>query len=278
MKKFPVALQLYSVRDDMAADFEGTIKKVADMGYDGVEFAGLFDYNNAPEKVRDMCLKAGVEPVSAHVSFEEIISDVEGVVGKYGVLGVKFIAIPWLAEEKRPGGPGFNVFKEGIFKIGEVCKKHGMRLCYHNHDFEFRKYDNEYVLDYMYRVIPEDVLKTQLDTCWVNVGGEDPARYIMKYSGRAPIVHLKDFIMPGKKPVRMYQLIGVDDVPQSDVKEEASFEFRPLGYGAQDFNGILEAAETAGAEWVVVEQDSPSMGKSAMECAQMSIDYLRSIE
>lgn len=273
MKKFPVALQLFSVRDDLAADFEGTIKKVAAMGYDGVEFAGLCGIG--PESVRDICAAAGVTPISAHVAFGELIASPEETVGAYASIGCKYIAIPYLTEEYRPGNEKFGEIIEGARLIGGICRKYGITLLYHNHDFEFIKIDGEYALDILYKEVSEDLLKTELDTCWVNVGGEDPSSYIEKYSGRAPVVHLKDFVMPGKKPEKMYQLIGIDDGAQSDVKEEEAFGFRPIGYGVQNFERILEAAERAGTKWVVVEQDAPSMGKTPLECAQMSIDYVK---
>jgi sugar phosphate isomerase/epimerase len=98
---------------------------------------------------------------------------------------------------------------------------------------------------------------------------------LQKYAGRSPVVHLKDFVMPGKRPEKMYELIGI----QSDKKETEAeaFEFRPLGMGAQDFPKILQACKAAGAQWVVVEQDRPSMSKTAMECAEASLKYLAGI-
>lgn len=84
-----------------------------------------------------------------------------------------------------------------------------MKLCYHNHDFEFKKVDGEYKIDLLYKAISPDLLSTQLDTCWVNVGGENPADFIRKYAGRIEIVHLKDFA--GTKGGNMYALIGNDD-------------------------------------------------------------------
>ena len=107
--------------------------------------------------------------------------------------------------------------------------------------------------------------------CWVNVGGEKPPVYVRKYSGRAPIVHLKDF--SGQKTENMYGLIGT-----AEKKEDPSgkFEFRPVGYGLQDVPSIIAAADDAGSAWFVVEQDMPSMGRTPMECAAMSIRYLRS--
>jgi sugar phosphate isomerase/epimerase len=107
----------------------------------------------------------------------------------------------------------------------------------------------------------------------VNVGGENPVDYLLKYTGRANIVHLKDFV--GSRTENMYALIGIDEGEKKDTK--GKFEFRPVGYGVQDFPAILDAGEKAGAKWVVVEQDEPSMGKTPLECAEMSINYLRSL-
>jgi len=159
-----------------------------------------------------------------------------------------------------------------IETIGKAAKALGIRLLYHNHDFEFIKIDGKYGLDIMYETIPADLFGTQLDTCWVNVGGEDPAAYIRKYSGRAPLVHLKDFW--GDRSGAAYELIGVENKAPMRPK---NFEYRPLGKGLQDMPAILEAARDAGCEWVVVEQDSPSMGLTPLECIKVSIDFLKTI-
>ncbi len=272
MKKFPIALQLYSVRDDLEKDFEGTLKKVKELGYDGVEFAGL--YGKAPAEVKALCEKYSLVPISAHVPFVDMMADPEKVLGEYAAIGCRFVAIPYLTEEYRPGTDGFQKTIEGARLLGETAKKLGMTLLYHNHDFEFAKIDGKYALDVLYDTVPAELLQTELDTCWVNVGGENPAAYVRKYTGRAPVVHLKDFFLSGEKPEQMYELIGIE----SEKKEEKkTFEFRPLGKGLQDFPAILAAAEDAGAEWVVVEQDAPSMDKTPMECAEISIAYLKTL-
>lgn len=273
-RKLPVAIQLYSIRDEMEKDFKGTLKKVKEMGYDGVEFAGLF--GNSPSDVRAMLDEIGLVAISAHVALDEILADIPKVISDYKTIGCQFIAIPWLAEERRPGRPLYNQTAEDFKAIGEEAKRQGLTLLYHNHDFEFEKVDGEYILDILYRDVPENLLQTQLDTCWVNVGGEDPANYVRKYSGRAPVVHLKDFVMPGKKPARLYDLIGVDNEPK-DESDAEKFELRPLGYGAQNVPSIVDAALEAGTQWFVIEQDHPSMGKTSLECMKMGIDYLKSI-
>ena len=156
--------------------------------------------------------------------------------------------------------------------LGAVANKLGMTLLYHNHDFEFMKLDGKYALDILYDEVSADLLQTELDMCWVNVGGENPVEYLLKYSGRSPVVHLKDFA--GDKSDDMYELIGIE---KKAPKRPSNFEFRPVGSGKQDFPAILKAAEQAGSSWVVVEQDNPSMGLTPMECAAKSRAYLKSI-
>ena len=270
MKKFPIGIQVYSVRDAAAADFDGTLAKIREFGYDGVEFAGL--YGKTAAEVRALCEKHSLVPISAHVPFVDMLKDPAGVLAQYAEIGCKYVAVPYLSPEHRPGTPNFEFVVEFIGIIAKAAKKQGIQLLYHNHDFEFMKIGGKYALDILYDTVPEDLLKTELDTCWVNVGGEDPAKYLLKYSGRAPVVHLKDFF--GQKSENMYELIGIETPAP---KRPDGFEFRPVGYGLQNFPSIIDASEKAGAEWLIVEQDKPSMGLTALESAKKSVEYLRSL-
>ena len=269
--KLPIAIQLYSVRDDMEKDFEGTVKKVKELGYEGVEFAGLFGKTGV--EVKKICDDLGIVPVSAHVPYYDMLENPAEVLKDYKDLGCKYVVVPYLTEECRPGTEGWDDTVKGIRKIGEAAKEMGIQLLYHNHDFEFLKIDGKYALDILYDTVPADLLQTEIDTCWVNVGGEEPAAYVEKYTGRAPIVHLKDFSgSKGNGP--LYKLIGIEEEAQETT---STFEFRPVGSGVQDWKKIIASAEKAGAEWVVVEQDDPSMSKTPMECAEMSINYLKTL-
>lgn len=271
----PIALQFYSVRDEAEKDFFGTLRKVKEMGYAGVEFAGLF--GNSPEDVKKMCEELNLIPVSAHVPLDDMIADTEGTLSAYKTIGCKYVAVPYITEERRPGAEKWDETVESIRNIGAKAKEMGMTLLYHNHDFEFVKINGEYGLDVLYNSVPADFLQTELDTCWVNVGGENPAEYILKYTGRAPVVHLKDFIMKSKdKPQKLYDLIGIDD--ETESAQEDSFSFMPVGHGVQDFDAILKASVKAGAEWVVVEQDQPEKGNTPLNAVKMSIEYLSKLE
>jgi len=270
---FPIALQLYSVREDLKNDFEGTLRKVKALGYDGVEFAGLFGHK--PAEIRKLLEEIGLTPLSAHVPFVDLMADPQNAISKYAEIGCKYIVIPYLTPEYRPGAEKFNEVIEGAKTLGKTANELGLTLLYHNHDFEFERINGEYALDILYKNVPSNLLQTEIDTCWVNVAGEDPADYLLKYAGRSPIVHLKDFVMPGKKPDKMYELIGIaEDKKEADAK---AFEFRPLGLGVQNFSKILKACKEVGALWIVVEQDAPSLGKTPLECAETSLYYIKSI-
>ena len=271
MKTLPVAVQLYSVRDDAAVNLDATLAAVRDMGYDGVEFAGMYNYK--PEEIKALCEKYSLTPISAHVPLDDMAADPEGVIGAYAVIGVKYIAVPYLQEERRPGFAGWEGTIADIKRCAEVAKAKGIQMLYHNHDFEFVKLDGEYALDILYNTISADLLATEIDTCWVNVAGEVPADHIRKYTGRSPVVHLKDFYKAGEKAEGMYELIGIK--PEGETASEESFGFRPVGHGLQNIPAILEASIDAGAEWVVVEQDRPALGLSPMESIKTSREYLK---
>ncbi len=269
--KFPVAIQLYSLRNEMAKDVDATLAKVKEMGYDGVEFAGL--YGLTPAQMKALCEKHGLTPISAHVPYVDVKANPDQLMADYAELGCKFIVIPYLLPEYRPGGELFDQVIADMSVFGKKAKEYGMQLCYHNHDFEFVKLDGEYALDKLFRLVDATLLQPQLDTCWVNVGGEVPTEYMHKYAGRMGILHLKDFV--GSKAENMYALIGVDDKEKKEAPRK--FEFRSVGSGVQNFPAILAEAQVCGVEWVVVEQDSPTPGKTPVECAKESITYLRSL-
>ena len=193
----PIGVQLYSVRDDMAKDFKGTLKKVKELGYDGVEFAGLF--GNTPEQVKAMCAEIGLNPISAHVPLAEMLADVDKVIADYKAVGCTYIVVPYVTEERRPGGELFLQMVEEIRAIGQKCKEAGLTLLYHNHDFEFKKLESgEYGLDYLYANVSSDLLQTELDQCWVKYSGLEPVEYLKKYPERIKMLHIKDDLVIGE--------------------------------------------------------------------------------
>jgi len=272
MEKRPVAYQIYSAREEAAQDLNAVLAQLKALGYDGVEFAGF--YGLTAEAVKDMLNKNGLVAISSHVPFAQIEEDMFGVIAYHQAIGCKYIAVPYLDADTRPGAPGFAHAIAVIDKFGRLLKEAGMTLLYHNHDFEFIDLSGMYGLDFLYTALPAEVLQTEIDVCWVKYAGENPADYIRKYAGRCPIVHLKDFVgtkqEDGSTP---YALIGLDE---NEKKDTQAFEFRPVGYGCQNVEEVVTAGIESGAEWFVVEQDS-SIGRTPLEAAELSIGTLKKL-
>lgn len=270
----PIAIQLYGVRDFMEKDAKETLRQIAAMGYDGIEPCGG-SYDMDPKEFRALCDELGLKIISAHVSYNMLTTDLENQLSLYETLGTKYIAYPYMVEGQRPGDADYEAVLENMRHIGKEAQARGIQMLYHNHEFEFEKIDGQYKLEYQFDHLTPAELQAELDTCWVTVSGEDPAAYIRKFAGRCPCVHLKDFYMNGKKPEHMYALIGL---PETEAEEgESKMEFRPAGKGMLNVPSILEAAKDAGAQWIIVEQDSPSLGMDQMECARAGIEYLKSL-
>ena len=268
-------LQLYNVRDELKNDFDGTLKEVAGIGYKYVELALAQSFGKTAAEFKASLDKAGLTAISAHVPYRDMINDPEGVISYHIDVGCQFIVVPFLSMEDRSTGNNYEDVKKGIAKLGETVNKKGAVLLYHNHEFEFVDYNGKYALDDLYDSIPASLLQTEIDVCWAMVGGVNPAEYILKYTGRSPIVHLKDFDSSGGGMITAeYDLIG----EAKKARAAGSFPFRSVGHGVQDIPAIVKASEKAGAKWLVVEQDLPSPGKTAIECAKESLDYLNGLK
>ena len=251
MMKLPVAVQVYSVREQAAADFDAAMGELARMGYDGVELAGL--YGKSPEEIREILDRRGLKAVSAHVPYDEFVKDLEGTVEAYRKIGCQYVAVPYLGGERWYGGSGYQETLSYLAVIAEKCKEAGMQLLYHNHAHEFaRTEEGGYQLDAFYEAAETAALAAELDLCWVKVGGADPVAYLRKYGGRCPLVHMKDFVRDGE-----VTLVA-------------------LGDGEVDVGAAAAQAVESGAEWLVVEQDDHHFG-SPMENMKKSIDCLKKL-
>jgi len=268
-----IGYQLYSAREECVKDLAGVLKQLKAMGYDAVEFAGF--YGHTADEIKTLLDEAGLVAISDHVPYAVIEADMFAVISDHVKIGCKYIAIPYLADEYRPGQPGFAEVIRTINKFGRLCKEAGIQLLYHNHDFEFVEVSGMYGLDFLYAAVEADILQTEIDTCWVNYSGVNPSEYVRKYAGRAPIVHLKDFV-GSKGGAQPYALIKADGSDDGENAAETTFEFRPVGHGCQDVPSIVAAGLEAGACCFVVEQDQ-WYNRTPLEAAKMSVDYLKSI-
>lgn len=273
-EKLPVGIQVYGLRDlleNTPENFKAVMQKVKEMGYDGVELAGL--YGLEPEHVKAVLDEVGLIPISAHVAFAEMMEDIDKVIKDYSVIGVRYLVMPYMAEEYRPVNPeGFEKFLPLLNEMGQKIHDAGMTFLYHNHDFEFVKLpDGRWGYDAMFEAIPHDNLMSELDTCWCDVATGQAPEFVKKYTNRIPVVHLKDYIKKGDVK-NMYKLIGIDS--DEDEKDTGYFGFRPVGFGQMIWEPVLEAALEADAKWVIVEQDE-HYETDPLECARRSRVYLR---
>ena len=275
MKKFKVGVQLYSVRDKMEKDMEGTLRAVKAAGYDYVEFAGYF--GRSAEEIRAMLDEIGLTCISVHQGLDFYEQGGEDAVAYIKTLGARFSAIPWYEVSKLPGSPEWETTRELFVRNGKLLRDGGIQMLYHNHDFEFVKIGEKYRHDIMMEEIDRELMMPEFDTCWVRYAGEDPCRYIAKYAGNVEVIHLKDFTCKRLADGPAYALIDANGNPiESEKKEDNEFRFRPLGQGMQDFPAILAAAEKAGTEYVIVEQDS-TYEQDSLDAIRASREYLASL-
>jgi sugar phosphate isomerase/epimerase len=247
MARIPVALQMYTVRDDAARDFTGTLKLVAEMGYAGVELAGTGGLTAADLK-RSLA-DLGLEVAGSHVALPQLEGELDAALDYYSELGAKHIACPWLPEDRR-SEEGYRRLADTLNNAGAKARERGIQLCYHNHDFEFKEYHGRTGFNILFGATDPELVKVELDTYWVQFAGTDPADLIRRFAGRIPLVHLKD--MTG------------DESPT----------FAEVGEGRMDFHAIFQACEeSGGVAWYIVEQDK--CARPPLESARISLDNLR---
>ncbi len=272
MKDLKVGIQLFSVRDEMAKDMDKTLGKLKEIGYDYVEFAGFF--GKPAEEVKDILAKHDVTAISVHqnaVPYMEKDS-AKAMIKYLQTLGIKRNVLPWYERTLFRGEEMAKTIK--LFNdLAKLLNDNGIELGYHNHDFEFDKFGDKYILDYLYENVP--ALRAELDLCWVNYGGEDPVKYVKKYGNRSSLVHFKDFFAKGNKTT-VYALI---DENGKEIKKEANqadnqFRFMPLGQGLQNWAPIVDAVRESDIEYVIYEKDEWYDG-DAIEDAAISREFLK---
>ena len=246
-----IGLQLYSVREAAGKDFLGTVRRVADMGYDGIQFAGFFD---TPAKELKIVLdEKGIEPAGAHVSFDALKDNHLSETLEYNSeIGNDLLICPFLPEEVRKTGDDYKKVAEVLSKIGEKCKKQGFTFAYHNHDFEFKTFDGDTGFDLLFSHSDPEFVKVELDCYWATFAGLDPRSIIEKYNERVISLHIKD----------MKEVNG----------QKRSIE---IGSGVLDIDGLLQVGNQFGVKWFVVEQEQ--FDGDPMESSKVNINHLKQI-
>ena len=269
-----IGIQLYTVREELDKNFIGTLETVKKIGYEGVEFAGNYGGYAAKDLVK-LCDEIGLKILSTHSGFDVFKNDFEGAVNYLTDLGVSYSAIPWMPQDQIPGFEGFAEMRDLFIKMQIALEKKGIRLLYHNHDFEFVAHpDGGFCYDRLFTEIPG--LWPEFDVCWVTYSGNDPVEYLKKYSDKVSVVHLKDFV-GGKSAAPAYALIDADGNAVKAETEEVvnTFEFRPVGSGIVKMKEVVETAIACGAKSFIVEQDD--CYGDCFGCAEKSRAYLKSL-
>lgn len=248
MREDQIALQLYTVREHTAEDMTGTLRRLAEMGYPAVEFAG---YGGVPrQELRALLDDLGMRAAGAHVRLGSWEADPDAVIADMHALGCAHAVVPSVPPERRSDEEALSRLAKDLNRWAGLCHAEGVTFSYHNHDFEFATLGETTMWDVLLRETDSDLVRLELDLYWAKYAGVDPKGLLRDLGDRVPLVHLKDMAA---------------DERRSDA---------PVGEGTMPWPRLLEAADAAGAEWYIVEQDHP---EDAFEDARTSLQNLRGL-
>jgi sugar phosphate isomerase/epimerase len=244
-----IGLQLYTVRHELEKDFESTLRKVAAIGYQKVEFAGY--YNRTPSQVKQTLNNAGLSSPSAHLSLQTIAHDLGRAIESAKVIGHRYLVLGYLETEERKSLDDYKELADLLNRAGEDCRKAKLQLAYHNHDFEFASTNGQVPYDLLLRSTDDELVKMELDLYWITKAMRRPEEYFAQYPGRFELFHIKDMDGTSKR------------------------FFTEVGRGTINFKRILEQSRQAGVKHYFVEQDEIS--GSPFESIKTSYEYLRKL-
>ena len=245
---------LFIVREDCGKDLMAVLDKIAQIGYDGVEFLGFFGHK--PSDIKKKLDSCGLTAIGDHVAFDEFDKNTDKVIDEHKQIGCGYITIG-----APPSGFDKNAAEtfEKIERIGEAMNKAGMKLLFHNHAEELKnKIGGKDVLENIFDGTNPDLLYCELDLGWISIGGAKPEYYLQKYKDRCPVIHFKDYIFANK---------NTED-----------FVFRPTGYGTMN-NAELYALSLTGnpnPEWYVMDHDCAYERDSYFDL-KISLEYFRNL-
>ncbi len=248
-----ISVQLYSVRDDCAKDFDAALAQIAKMGFAGVEFAGYHKYAGKAKELRAKLDELNLIAAGTHIGTGSFRGDeLQRTIEFHHILGCKFLMVPGDGDFTKPEKS--KELAETFNKTAAALKPHGMYCGYHNHTGEFKKEGDKTYWDLFAERTSKDVVLQQ-DCGWSATAGLNPAELVRRYPGRTKITHFKPMV----------------------VKDEAGKK-AILGQDSVDWVSVLKACrEVGGTEWVTVEQEIYPDGKSPMECTAMSLAGLKKI-
>lgn len=244
MSSLQVALELYTVRDEANHDFVGTLRRVAQIGYAGVEFSG---YGNlAAQELSALLAETGLSVAGTHLRLDALQGEQLDESIQYSKnIGCACIVLPWLANEWRTV-EGIRSLAPRMNAIGQRCQEQGITFAYHNHDFEFARVDGGYLFDQLLQATDPSLVKIELDVYWAAYADVDPVAFLQAHADRIALIHLKDM------------------APDRSMTE--------VGKGILDMQGICAFAQ-ARSLWGIVEHDHPQI--PSLESARISLEYFR---
>jgi len=242
----PVYLQLYSMREEMAKDCIGTIKKVAKMGYQGVEFAGFPDIPAV--ELRIVLDDLGLKTIGSHFGFNDLNNELQRNLDYMAALGGKYVVLAYYMTENSDDAKKAGDFMAGV---ANVSKKQGFQTCYHNHAHELKKENGKYLLETLLETAGGDVY-SQLDVYWVEYAGVDTYKYIESLGRKLLVIHAKEIACaPDRRNVE-------------------------IGKGYFDWKKLIMLSRNVGVEDFIVEQEEYTL-TPAEEC-ENDYNYLASID
>ena len=188
--RIPIGLQLYTVRSLMARDFDGTLDRVAAIGYEEVEFAGYF--RHTPAQVRAALAHSGLRAPSTHIALPADDAEWQRTLDEANAIGHQWVVIAWLDAALRSSPADWARIADRFNHLGSLASKAGLRFAYHNHDFEFAHVGGNTLFDTLLARTDRQLVGIEMDVYWVTKGGADPMWYLRHHAGRFPMLHLKD--------------------------------------------------------------------------------------
>jgi sugar phosphate isomerase/epimerase len=239
-----IALELYTVRDETARDFPGTLRRVAEIGYTAVEFAG---YGGLPaDEMAVLLQELGLKAPSSHVSIDAMARDPDREIDYCRTIGCAYLVVPGVPHELQV----VDRLAGRLDELGELCRAAGLQLGYHNHDWEFRPNGDMLFIERLLTVTDPDLVHLELDVYWAAFAGKDPAEFLRQHAGRIPLLHLKDMT-----PERT---------------------FAEVGDGVLGLSSLVKTGPDQGVRWGVVENDAPTM--PSLESARRSWQNLQTMQ
>ena len=265
------ASPLYILRNDCETDLYAVLKRLKDIGFEGIEFLGFFG-KPIPELAAKM-KELGLEALGNHVEYDVFRADPRAVLDTHKALGCKYITITgWFGQTYEEGR--FAQWVKDVTEIGRMCKAEGVTLLYHNHHSEYlQKVNGEYLQDLLLEAVPKDALAFEPDLGWMAIAGGSALDCLKRYPERCPVLHLKDYYAStaGAVPGDVMALGGKPGGP-----ETAHFAFRPTGYGIMNYPALVDSMLACDSEWVVLDHDL-AYERDAYEDLALSLSYAKQL-